>query len=197
MAEDPAPGGGRGEDPAGRPPPGGAGRGFATDGPLDKALPGAALTRALDEASGPARRCEGASDDEVAGMLGRWEATEAWCAAAKLGVIRALIRRRGLPGYEPAGPGGLPGAWQEGLTQEVSCQLGISLRAADALIGLAAELDTRLVLTREALQAGVISLAKARIIAEATAVLDDAMPPWPRPSSRTSWRAGPRDRSRR
>ena len=107
-------------------------------------------------------------------MLGRWEATEAWCAAAKLGVIRALIRRRGLPGYEPAKPGGLPGAWQEGLTQEVSCQLGISLRAADALIGLAAALETRLVLTREALEAGVISLAKARIIAEATAVLDDA-----------------------
>jgi hypothetical protein len=174
MPEDPAPGGRRGAAPAGRPPPGGTGRGFATDGPLDKALPGAALTRALDEASGPARRCEGASDDEVAGMLGRWEATEAWCAAAKLGVIRALIRRRGLPGYEPARPGDLPGAWQEGLTQEVSCQLGISLRAADALIGLAAELDTRLVLTREALQAGVISLAKAKIIAEAAAVLDDA-----------------------
>jgi hypothetical protein len=85
MAEDPAPGGGRGEDPAGGPPPGGSGRGFAEGGPLDRSLPGAALTRALDEASGPARRCAGASDDEVAGMLGRWEATEAWCAAAKLG----------------------------------------------------------------------------------------------------------------
>ena len=110
----------------------------------------------------------------MAGILGRWEATEAWCAGAKLGVIRELIRRRAQPGYEPARPGGLPGAWQEGLTQEVSNQLGVSLRAADALIGLAADLDTRLVLTREALDAGVISLAKARIIAEATAVLDDA-----------------------
>ena len=173
MAEDPAPGGGRGEDPAGGPPPGGSGRGFAEGGPLDTALPGAALTRALDRASGPARRCAGASDDEVAGMLGRWEATEAWCAAAKLGVIRALIRRRALPGYEAARPGGLPGAWQDGLTQEVSNELGISLRAADALIALAADLDTRLVLTREALEAGVISLAKAKIIHEATAVLDD------------------------
>ncbi len=201
MAEGPAPGSGRGEDPAGRGTPdgtsgdgdhaGGQGtdergagrtsrpasrsaRGFAEGGPLDRALPGAALTRILDQASGPARRCGGASDDEVAGMLGRWEATEAWCAAAKLGVIRALIRRRTLPGYEPAEPGGLPGAWQEGLTQEVSNQLGVSLRAADALIGLATDLDTRLVLTREALEAGVISLAKARIIHEATAVLDDA-----------------------
>ena len=178
MAEGPAPGSGRGEDPAGRgPDPGRArrpARGFTEGGPLDRALPGPGLTRVLDQASGPGRECAGASDDEVAGILGRWEATEAWCAGAKLGVIRELIRRRAQPGYEPARPGGLPGAWQEGLTQEVSNQLGVSLRAADALIGLAADLDTRLVLTREALDAGVISLAKARIIAEATAVLDDA-----------------------
>jgi hypothetical protein len=100
-------------------------------------------------------------------MLGRWEATEAWCAAAKLGVIRALAGRR-----MPSGAG-FSSADAEGLVQEVSCQLGVSVRAAGALIGLAEELDTRLVLTREALEAGVISLAKARIIAEATAVLDD------------------------
>jgi hypothetical protein len=100
-------------------------------------------------------------------MLGRWEATEAWCAAAKLGVIRALAGRRMPPGA------GFSSADAEGLVQEVSCQLGVPVRAAGALIGLAEELDTRLVLTREALEAGVISLAKARIIAEATAVLDD------------------------
>ena len=182
MAKDPATGSGRGEDPVGSPVPGGtsggspggsAARGFASGGPLDAALPDAALVRELDRASGPARRCEGAADDEIAGMLGRWEATEAWCAAAKLGVITALIRRRERPGAGPARRGGLPRGWVEGLTQEVSCELAVSLRAADALISLAAALDTRLVLTREALAGGVISLAKARIIAEATAVLDD------------------------
>jgi len=80
MAEDPAPGGGRGEDPAGGPVPGGlppdgdaagrarkAARGFAAGGPLDTALPGPSLVRALDAACGPRRRCEGASDDEVCG----------------------------------------------------------------------------------------------------------------------------------
>ena len=215
MAEGPAPGSGRGEDPAGRGTPDGTpgrapgrgdhpggqarsgrnagaspggssradgpgarrarrlARGFAPGALLDQARPGPALTRLLDQASGPQRHCPGAGDDEAVGMLGRWEATEAWCAGGKLGVIRELIRRRAQPGYEPARPGGLPGAWQEGLTQEVSNQLGVSLRAADALIGLAADLDTRLARTREALEAGVISLAKARIIAEATAVLDD------------------------
>ncbi len=179
MAEDPARGGGRDEDPAGGPVPGGRRRGgkgarkFASGGPLDGALPGAALIRELDRACGPGRRCDGATDDEVFGMLGRWEATEAWCASARLGVIAALIRRRARPGYPAARPGGLPGAWQEGLTQEVSNELGISMRAADGLIGLAVTLQERLALTREALAAGVISLTKARIIAEATAVLDD------------------------
>ena len=162
MAEEPASGRGRGEDPAGE-----LARGFAAGGPLDTALPGPDLVRALDEACGARRGCEGASDDEVSGMLGRWEAAEAWCASAKLGVILALIRRRMPPGS------GFSSATAGGLTQEISCQLGVSLRAADSLIGLAADLETRLVLTREALEAGVISLAKARIIAEATAVLDD------------------------
>src|SRR5919108_1355235 len=166
MAEHPA-SGGRGEDPVGRPAPEGASRGFAAGGPLDTARPGPALVRALDEASGPQRRCEDASDDEAFGMLSRWEAAEAWCAAGKLGVIRALIGRRMPPGA------GFSSADAEGLVQEVSNQLGVSVRAAGALIGLAADLDTRLVLTREALEAGVISLTKARIIAEATAVLDD------------------------
>jgi len=100
-------------------------------------------------------------------MLGRWEAAEAWCAAARLGVIRELLRRRMPPGSR------FSSATAGGLAQEISNQLGVSLRAADALIGLAADLESRLVLTREALAAGVISLAKAKIIAEATAVLDD------------------------
>jgi len=184
MAEEPASGGGRGEDPASAPAPGFASGGlprdedsasqahkpawgFTAGGPLDAALPGPGLVRALDEAGGAKRRCEGASDDEVSGMLGRWEAAEAWCAAAKLGVIRELIRRRIPPGS------GISSATADGLAQEVSNELGVSVRAADALIGLAADTGTRLVLTREALEAGVISLAKAKIIAEATAVLDD------------------------
>src|SRR5712691_9065653 len=179
MAEDPAPGSGRGEDPAGGPVPGGtprggdSARGFASGRPLDAALPSAALTRDLDQASGPGQRCGGATGDQVVGMLGRWEATEAWCASARLGVIAALIRRRARPGHPPRKPGGLPVAWAEGLTQEVSTALAVSMRAADGLIELAATLQERLVLTREALAGGVISVAKARIIAEATAVLDE------------------------
>jgi Domain of unknown function (DUF222) len=106
-------------------------------------------------------------------MLGRWEASEAWAAAGKLAVIRALIRQRALPGYEPEQPGGLPSAWEPGVTQEVSNLLGISLRSADALIDLAWALEARLPLTGAALGRGEISLVKARIIHDATRALED------------------------
>ena len=178
MGDGPVPGGGRGEDPAGGPVPGGAGgpgaREFAEGGPLHQAEPGAALTVVLDRVSGPKRRCPGASDDEAFGMLNRWDATEAWCASAKLGVIRELIRRHPKAGFGPKQPGGLPQVWDDDLTQQIAMELGISGRAADGLLDLAYELEARLVLTAAALDAGIISLSKARIIVEATGVLDDA-----------------------
>ncbi len=161
----PGPGGGRGEDSAGGPLPG-------ADG--EPPLPGVALAQVLDQVSGPDRRCAGLRDDEIFEVLGRWDALEAWCASAKLGVVRALIRVRPLAGFGPAQPGGLPGAWQPDLTEEVALELGISKFATDALIDLAAALEARLVLTARALDAGVISLGKARIIADATGVLTDA-----------------------
>jgi hypothetical protein len=148
-------------------------RGFAEGGPLHRARPGVELVRKLDRAAGSARRCEQASDDEAFGLLGRWDAAEAWCASAKLGVVRELIRRQREPGEGPTTPGGLPKGWQEGLIQEVAMELGVSARAADSLIDLAWALGARLKLTAAALDTGVISLSKARIIAEATAVLSD------------------------
>ena len=157
----PASGTGRGEDSAGGSVPG------------EPPLPGVALASVLDSVSGPDRRCADLSVDEAVEVLGRWDATEAWCASAKLGVIRALIRHRALPGFGPKQPGGLPEAWQDYLAEEVALELGISKRAADALIGLAWALEVRLVLTARALDAGVISLSKARIIDDATSVLTD------------------------
>jgi hypothetical protein len=63
---------------------------------------------ALDELSGPQWRCDGATDDELIGLLGRWAAAESWVAAAKLGVLRELIRRRAVPIPGTMRPGGLP-----------------------------------------------------------------------------------------
>src|SRR5215470_1938680 len=108
MAQPPVPGRGAGADPA----PGaglasGAGArperdprlaAFAKDGPGDTCPPGPELAKDIAELSGPDWHCDGADDDELAGLLGRWQAVESWAAAGKLGVIRELLRRRARPG---------------------------------------------------------------------------------------------------
>src|SRR6201996_9780215 len=71
--------------------------GFAKDGAWDTCAPSAALTVALEDASGPEWRCAGASRDEMIGLLRRWAALEAWAAAGRLGVLRALVRDDGQP----------------------------------------------------------------------------------------------------
>jgi Domain of unknown function (DUF222) len=144
---------------------------FAQGGVLDTAQPCAALACVLDEISGPARLAAGTTDGELVGLLSGWDGIEAWAAAAKLGIIRALIRRRPHPGTGTR-PGGLPSGWQQDMTSEVALELAISLRAADTLIDLAWTLEARLPNTAAALGTGVLSLAKARIIADATSVLD-------------------------
>ena len=179
MDQPPVPGRGKGEQP-------GRGRGlprgrdprlaaFAQDNAGDTCPPGAWTGMVLNELSGPQRRCADATDDELIGLLGRWAAQESWTVAAKLGVIRELLRRRALAGAQVRRlPGGLPDAWDEGVTHEVAGELGISLPAADSLVGLAWALQARLPRIGAALEAGVIDYVKARAIAAETSVLDDA-----------------------
>ena len=82
---------------AGSAPPGTAVRddrltGFAKDGEWDTCPPSAALAAVLEAASGKEWRCPGATRDEMFGLLRQWAALESWAVAAKLGVLRALIR---------------------------------------------------------------------------------------------------------
>jgi hypothetical protein len=133
--------------------------GFVKDGPGDTCPPSAALAAVVEDLSGPERRCEGATDDELIGLLGRWDSLEAWAAAGKLGVMRELIRRRarpGLGGYRPM-HGDLPAQWHEGLAHEVSMGLGLSIRGADKLTCFAWDLQARLPGIGAALASGVIS----------------------------------------
>jgi len=149
--------------------------GFVKDGPGDTCPPSATLAAVVEHLSGPERRCEGATDDELIGLLGRWDSLEAWAAAGKLGVMRELIRRRGrrgLGGYEPM-HGDLPDQWHEGLAHEVSMGLGLSIRGADKLTCFAWDLQARLPGIGAALASGVISEWKARLISDELAVLDD------------------------
>jgi len=149
--------------------------GFAEDGPFDTCPPSAALAAVVEELSGPEQRCQDATDEELIGLLGRWDSLESWAAAGKLGVVRELIRRRARPG-----PGGLlprhrdlPDQWHEGLEHEVSAALGLSIRGADKLTCFAWDLGARLPGIGAALAAGTISEWKARLISDQLAVLDD------------------------
>ena len=67
--------------------------GFVVDGEQDTARPSGELAGVLESVSGAGWRCPGATDDEMVGMVRRWASVESWAGAAKLGVIRELIRR--------------------------------------------------------------------------------------------------------
>src|SRR5262252_2636985 len=183
MTQPPVPGRGAGAEPApGAGLPGGAGgrpgrdprlAGFAQGGAGDGCLPGSALAVTLEELSGPDWRCHGATDDELIGLLGRWQAVESWAAAGKLGVVRELIRRRAVLTPGTVAAGGLPGGWEEGTEHEVAAALSISLPSADKLTGLAWDLQARLPGIGGLLGGGAIDLLKARIVSEELSVLDD------------------------
>jgi hypothetical protein len=149
--------------------------GFAEGGPGDTCAPGPELAAAVAELSGPEWRCAGATDDELAGLLGRWDAIGSWAEAGKLGVVRELLRRRARPGLAAAPPahGDLPDRWEEGAGHEVSAALAISLRSTDNLTAFAWDLQARLPGIGAALADGTLSPLKARIISDELKVLDD------------------------
>jgi hypothetical protein len=148
---------------------------FAEGGAGDKCPPSAALATVVEELSGLEWRCAGATDEELIGLLGRWDALGSWVEAGKLGVVRELLRRRphlGLGGA-PSIHGDLPDRWEEGVGHEVSTALKISLRSADNLTCFAWDLEARLPGIGAALATGALTPLKARIISDELKVLDD------------------------
>ena len=123
-------------------------------------LPGCAqLAVAADAASGD-DRFAGVSEAELVGVVCAWDRVEAHAAARKLAAIAELARRNLKP--EDA----------EFTADQVACALGESRFRADELLGTAGHLDTHLPGTAAALADGIVSLGKARIIANATALMD-------------------------
>jgi uncharacterized protein DUF222 len=148
---------------------------FAEDGAGATYLPGPELAAMVAELSGPEWRCAGATDDELIGLLGRWDAIGSWAEAGKLGVVRELLRRRAHQGLGggPSMHGDLPDQWEEGTAHEASAALAISLRSADNLTAFAWDLQARLPGIGAALATGTLSPLKARIISDELKVLDD------------------------
>jgi hypothetical protein len=148
---------------------------FAEGGPGDTCPPGPGLAAVIAELSGPQWRCAGATDEELVGLLARWDALGSWAEAGKLGVVRELLRRRAHAGLDgaPSMHGDLPDRWEVGTAHEVSAALAISPRSADNLTCFAWDLQARLPGIGAALAAGILTPLKARIISEELKVLGD------------------------
>ena len=146
--------------------------GFAGGMPLDTAPGCVSLGLFAEEAAGDDDSCAGASDDELLGVICGWDRVQAHAAARKHAAVAEFIRRRAAAGCGLEGPGRMPAVWDEFAPVELAAVLGESRWAADGLLEVADALEARLPGTRAAFRAGIISEAKAGIIARATAVLD-------------------------
>ena len=103
-----------------------------------------------------------------------WDRVQAHAAARKHAAVAEFIRRRAAAGCGLEGPGRMPAVWDEFAPVELAAVLGESRWAADGLLEVAEALEAKLPGTKAAFRAGIISEAKAGIIARATALLDPA-----------------------
>jgi len=145
---------------------------FASDGGRDALVPSGRLALLADEVSGPERRCPGATDDELVGLLRTWAAIESWAAGAKLGVIAELIRHEDAPrngGYH----GDLPDEWSPSLRHELAVALACSTQSAETTAWLAWEQQARLPGVRTLLADGTLTFAKARAVVDTFKYLAD------------------------
>ena len=146
--------------------------GFGSDAGRDALLPSGLLALVADEVSGPERRCPGATDDELIGLLRAWAAIESWAAAAKLGVTTELIRREDIT---PGGGhhGDLPDEWSPSLRHELAVALACSVQSAETTAWLAWEQQARLPGVGALLGDGTLTLPKARAVTETFKYLSD------------------------
>jgi Domain of unknown function (DUF222) len=125
-------------------------------------LPGCAQLAVAADTAAEDDSFDGVPEGELVGLLCAWDRVEAHAAARKLAVVAELARRN--PAPEDA----------EFTADEIANALGESRSRADELMGTAGYLDSHLPGTKAALRGGTVSLGKARIIATATGLLDEA-----------------------
>jgi hypothetical protein len=101
-----------------------------------------------------------------------WDRDQAHAAARKYAAIAQFIRRRPAAGCALEGEAEMPAAWDEFAPVELAAILGESRWTADNLLDVAYDLEVKLPGTKALFRDGILSEAKAGIIARATAVLD-------------------------
>jgi uncharacterized protein DUF222 len=148
-----------------------AAAGFGTEMMLDVMPACPDLAVLADRAAGDEDCYAGVSDDELAGVLCAWDRLEAHMAARKLAAVAELARRR--PILEAPSSGRTAGTGHDDFcADELAHVLAESRRKAGDLITMADGMDARLPGTRAALRDGIITFTKARIITNATILLN-------------------------
>lgn len=147
---------------------------FTDAGEWDASPPGPELAAVLSAVGGPEWRCPGADADELIVVLRRLAAVESWASAAKLGVIRELIRRDSPPSPVRPRHGDLPDAWSDSLNHELALALASSVPSAQMTALTAWELGARLPGVAALLAQGTLTYAKAKLVAGTFALLSDA-----------------------
>jgi hypothetical protein len=147
--------------------------GFGRGGEWDDCPPGPELAAVLAAVAGREWRCPGAEPDELIGVLRRLAALESWASAAKLGVIRELIRQDDPPGPGRPRHGDLPDQWSDSLNHELALALAVSVQSAEKTALTAWELGARLPGIAALHADGTLAYAKARLIAETFEQLSD------------------------
>jgi hypothetical protein len=146
---------------------------FAWDDSREGPAPSGRMALIVDKLSGTERRCPGATDDELVGLLRAWAAIESWAAGAKLGVIREVMRREAPPS-PGADHGDLPEVWSQSLRYELAGALACSTQSAETTASLAWEQGARLPGIGARLDDGTLTAAKARAVVETFRDLTDA-----------------------
>ncbi len=114
------------------------------------------------------------SDGDLAAVAGSWRRVAAWAQARELAAV-AQIASRAAARDEDIGTDadGRPARISAAAAAEVALELTMSQYAATGWADLAVDLTWRLAATGAVLAAGKIDLSRARLIAEATAMLSD------------------------
>jgi hypothetical protein len=119
-------------------------------------------------------RPAGLDDGDLAAVAGSWRRLASWAQARELAAVAQITcRAAARDEHARTGPDGRPSQVTRSAAAEVALELTMSQYGAQAWAHLAVQLSWRLPATGAALAAGVIDLARARLIAEATSPLGD------------------------
>ena len=146
---------------------------FDHGGTWATAAPSAALAYALERAAGPDDLYAGAETDALVGIARQWAAVESWAASGKLAALRAMTREDadGTPRLRRRPD--LPDGWDDSLTYEISGALAMGPVSAGNLASLAWNLGTRLAGIGRLLADGVLTMPKAKLVAQLFEPLDE------------------------